>query len=132
MATVAPTRAARRSRPFEPHFGSVASLSISVRNQTRAIKITINSIVESPDTEKRQKSSLPSNKTAESHATAGSNKRFAQKNTATINSRNTPWLKRLMAKSDLYHAVIPPPQEVLPWVLKNFGMAFITPASTRG
>src|ERR1043166_47280 len=87
-ATEAPTTAARTNSHLVPHFGSTASLSNSVRLQTSTIKISISSIVERPDTLKRQNNSVPNNNNAESQATEGSNNCRAQKNTLTIRARN--------------------------------------------
>src|SRR6266404_4741928 len=97
--TSAPARpASSKSRPC-PGFGDLASCSSHTRHQTSPVKISMSKMVESPETVKRQKSSVAIIKIAESQATGASNNRRERKKMRMVMTRNKSWLKRPIKKS---------------------------------
>ena len=74
--------------PDGPHLGARTSCSSRTTHQANPRKIISSSIVDSPDTLNRHSSSVPSIRPAESHATPGSNRRRARKNTSAMAARN--------------------------------------------
>ena len=59
----------------------------------------MSSIVESPETEKRQSNSVPNSKPPDSQATRASNKDRARKKVTKTAAKNSIWFKSAMRKS---------------------------------
>src|SRR6266850_1718715 len=131
---MSPAAIAASTSRTAPQRGSRPCSSISTRHQASVMKISNSSIVDKPDTLKRQNNSVPKKRAAEVQAIIGSKSLRARKKSSTAEIKKRTWLKSEMMNSGWARKNMPfrLQKALCSGMEKSNGATLIRPAKTIG